>query len=117
MDHRDLHAMSPAALALASLPLLTGCASLGGWIPWGTGAPQSGMPSGPVDKASLSDTEYRRLAGELAQLRDQQAHFAATLPRVQDPAIRIGHVRSINSLADRIQSLESRLRAAGRPIS
>jgi hypothetical protein len=103
--------MNPACLALASLPLLTGCASLDGWLPWSAGSPQASAT------APVPDAEYRRMAGELAQLRDQQAHFAATLPRVQDPATRILHVRNINSLADRIQSLESRLRAAGRPIS
>jgi len=103
--------MNPACLALASLPLLIGCASLDGWRAWNAASAQANTA------APVPDAEYRRMAGELAQLREQQAHFAATLPRVQDPATRILHVRNINSLADRIQSLESRLRAAGRPIS
>ena len=100
--------MHPFCLALASLPLLTGCGSLGALLPSGEGTARTA-------NAPLPEHEYRRVAGELAQLRDQQAHFSTHLLRAQDPATRLHHVRHINSLAERIQLLESRLRAAGRP--
>jgi hypothetical protein len=103
--------MHPACLALASLTLLTGCASLGGLLPFGRG------PNPAATAAPMPEHEYQRTVAELAQLRDQQTHFATTLSRVQDPAIRVHHVRNINTLAERIQLLELRLRAAGRPTS
>ena len=102
--------MHPACLALATLPLLTGCGSLGALLPRGDAGTHAASKAMP-------EHEYRRTAGELAQLRDQQAHFSTTLLRVQDPSTRVHHVRQINSLAERIQQLESRLRAAGRPTS
>lgn len=101
--------MRTAHLAFASLPLLTGCAVAGGWF---ASAPPAVVHDAPV---ALPETEYRRLVHELAVLRDQQADVAAALPRTQDAPTRIHHVRHINALSERIEQLQGRLRAAGRP--
>jgi hypothetical protein len=103
--------MHAAHLALASLPLLTGCATLGDW--W-SGPPAAAVQAAP---APMPEQEYRRVAQELAVLRDQQADVAAALPRAQDSVTRIHHVRHINSITERIEELQSQLRAAGRPGS
>jgi hypothetical protein len=111
------------AFALASLAVLAACSD----VP--LSAPAHGRPPpvqasrdhwgyqpGQQAPSIISDAEAASLTDEVINQKAMRSTLANNLPRVTDPATRAQHIRIINEIDARLQPLEYRLRAAGRPV-
>lgn len=99
------------ASALACLALVAGCADAPRQGPanWGY---QPGQQAPSV----ISETEFEQLTSQVIDFRNQRNTLAGIVRTTQDANVRSQHLRSIDDLNGKIQMLEYRLRAAGRPL-
>lgn len=97
-------------LALASLAVLGACSN----------APQSapadwGYRPGQHAPSVISEFEFEQLTAQVTDFKAQRATLSNIVRASSDSSVRAQHLRSIDDLNGRIQMLEYRLRAAGRP--
>lgn len=113
------------ALAIAGLAVLAACADVptdrhypGPGLGWGQqqGPRSWGYERGQAAPALISEIEAQQLTDEVTQLKAQRGALASNLPRVTDPARRREQMRAIDDINGRLEMLEYRLRAAGRPV-